>query len=90
MTGDMIFRMIAALLLVLGLMGIFAVALRKWGHKLGLAMVQPVAGGKKRIQLQDVAMLDARHRLVIVRCDDVDYKIILGGSHPVVLPDERT
>jgi flagellar protein FliO/FliZ len=86
MTGDMLFRMLFALVLVLGLLGAFAVVLRVWGHKLGLVMLAAPRGDKKRIQLQESVMLDAKHRLVIVRCDDADHMVILGGATPVVLP----
>lgn len=86
MTGDMLFRMLFALVLVLGLLGAFAVALRLWGHRLGLVMLAGPRGNDKRVQLQDAVMLDARHRLVIVRCDGANHMIILGGATPVILP----
>lgn len=85
MTGDMIFRMIMALLVVLGLMGLFAVALRLWGHRLGLVSLAVARGDKKRVQLLEAVMLDARHRLVIVRCDETDHMVILGGANPVIV-----
>lgn len=86
MTGDMLFRMLFALVLVLGLLGAFAVVLRVWGHRLGLVMLAAPRGDKKRVQLQESVMLDAKHRLVIVRCDEDDHMVILGGASPVILP----
>lgn len=86
MSGDMLFRMLVALVLVLGLLGLFAVALRVWGHRLGLVSLAAPRGDKKRIELLEAVMLDARHRLVIVRCDSRDHMIILGGAQPVILP----
>jgi flagellar protein FliO/FliZ len=85
MTDDMLFRMVFALLLVLGLLGLFATALRLWGHKLGLVATLPSLSGKKRMQLVETMMLDARHRTVIIRCDETDHVVILGGSQPVPL-----
>lgn len=86
MTGDMIFRMVMALAFVLGLMGLFAVALRVWGHRLGLMTLAGPRGEKKRIELLEAVMLDAKHRLVVVRCDGTDHVLILGGTQPVILP----
>lgn len=94
MDGDlnlhMILRMVFSLVLVLGLLGLMAVALRKWGHRFGLVTMAPAGITGKRIQLVETAMLDARHRVVIVRCDGTEHAVILGGSQPVVLPQGQT
>lgn len=90
LTAAMIFRMLVSLLLVLGLLGLMTLALRKWGHHFGLVTVAATGVKGKRIQLLETAMLDARHRIVIVRCDTTDHAVILGGSQPVVLPCGKT
>lgn len=76
-------RMLLSLGLVLALLGALTWALKKYGKQLGLPMA--VKQGKSRTQLLDVTALDARHRLVLVRRDDVEHLLLLGGASPVVV-----
>ena len=79
----MLARMLVSLGLVLGLLGALTWALKKYGAKLGLPMA--IKQGKARLQMVDVTPLDARHRLVLVRRDDVEHLLLLGGTQPVVI-----
>jgi len=79
----MLARMLVSLGLVLGLLGALTWALKKYGAKLGLPMV--IKQGKSRLQMLEVTPLDARHRLVLVRRDDVEHLLLLGGTQPVVV-----
>lgn len=83
MPEDMLARMLLALALVLGLLGALTWVLKKYGTKLGLPMV--IKQGKSRMQLLEYTPLDARHRLVLVRRDDVEHLLLLGGTQPVVV-----
>lgn len=76
-------RMLLSLGLVLALLGALTWALKKYGKQLGLPMA--MKQGKSRTQLLDVTALDARHRLVLVRRDDVEHLLLLGGASPVVV-----
>jgi flagellar protein FliO/FliZ len=79
----MLARMLISLGLVLGLLAVLTWLLKKYGTKLGLPMV--VKQGKSRVQMVDITPLDARHRLVLVRRDDVEHLLLLGGATPVVV-----
>ncbi len=78
-----IFKLIAALVLVLGLMGGLSLILRK----LGLSGV-PLAenqGRKKRLKLIESMPLDARRRLVLVQRDDVQHLIVMSAQGETVV-----
>lgn len=83
MPEDMLARMLFALGLVLALMGALAYVLKKYGARLGLPVA--IKQGKARVQMVDVTPLDARHRLVLVRRDNVEHLLLLGGANPVVI-----
>jgi len=85
MTADMLLRMAFALLMVLGLMGLFAYALRRFGPRLGLAFTPPAQGEKRQLQVTENLALDARHRALVLRCGESEHVVILGGSQPVVV-----
>lgn len=72
-------RSLFALLATLGL--ILAVA---WGaRKLGMLQANPHA--QRRLKVSETLMLDPRHRLVIVRCDQREHLLLLGPTgHAVV------
>ncbi len=72
----------AALVLVLGLIGIAAWAARR----LGLAGRPAIARGRaRRLAVIDVAALDAKRRLVLVRRDGVEHLVLLGPAGDVVV-----
>lgn len=75
------FKFLAALLLVLGLMGGLAVALRRFGFG-GQAMLP---ADKRRLKLQEVLHLDARRKLVLVSRDDAEHLLILGANNETVI-----
>lgn len=83
MPDELLARMLVSLGLVLGLLAALTWAVKKYGARIGLPMV--MKRGKARLQLVDVSPLDARHRLVLVRRDNVEHLLLLGGSHPVVV-----
>ncbi len=63
-----------ALLFVLGLMVVLAVGLRRWrGSILGYA-------GPQRLTVVEVLPIDTRTRLVLVRHDDVEHLLVIGGA----------
>ena len=65
------FRFLLALLLVVGLIGLFAFLLKR----LGLGSIRaPTLGKRHRLSIQEVATIDARHKLVLVRRDDRDHE----------------
>ena len=68
-----------AFLLVLGLIALCAWALRRFG--LGGA-VRPMRGN--RLSVVESLILDARHRLVLIRRYDREHLVLLGTSEIVV------
>jgi len=86
---EMFSRMAFALALVLGLLGLMAAALKVWGSRIGLVgVLNGQAGAKnkpRRLTVMEATLVDARHRLVLIRRDDVEHLVMLGGTHPVVI-----
>lgn len=70
-------RAIFALAITLGLVGLAAVALRKYGPD---AMARFGAAQKKerRLRIKETLVLDPTRRLLIVECDGADRLLLLG------------
>ncbi|MBP5857018.1 FliO/MopB family protein [Marivibrio halodurans] len=68
-------QFILALIFVIGLIGLFALALRKLAPGMR-AVRRPGAG--RRLEVLEVLPLDARRRLVMVRRDGVAHLLLLG------------
>lgn len=81
-------RFILALLFVLGLIGLLAFLLRRFG--LGGIRISPAFRSKgrnaeRRLAVVEVATVDARHRLVLVRRDNVEHLVLLGSNSDLVI-----
>lgn len=84
-------RYFGALALVLGLVGLAWVAARRYGLP---GMISP--GGARRLAVVETLMLDARHKLYLIRRDDREHLIVLGpqgaaaiesgAAHKTLLP----
>ncbi len=72
---------LVALLFVLCLIGLCAVAARRYVPRLNQAL-QAKAG---RLQLLEVLPLDAQHRAVLFRCDTQDHLVVVGAGGVTVL-----
>ena len=67
-------RFVIALGVVLALIAAVAWAARRFG-----VTVRPTASGRdRRLQVLEVATVDARRRLVLVRRDNVEHLLLLG------------
>lgn len=71
-----VFRAVFALAVTLGLVGLFAVALRRFGPDF-LTRFQPTRADR-RMTLVESLPLDPTRRLVLVRLDDEERLILLG------------
>jgi flagellar protein FliO/FliZ len=79
--GDMYWRLVGALALVLAL--IFAVA---WvAKRLGLGGRLAIARGKRRLAIQEVLPLDGKRRLVLLKRDGVEHLLLLGVNDDLVV-----
>ncbi|GAB6054231.1 hypothetical protein JCM17960_30510 [Magnetospira thiophila] len=77
----------AALVFVLGLVGLLALIGRRFG--MGNRMPNRGAVRRKRLSLVEVMPVDARRRLVLVRRDDREHLILLGHGTGADLLVER-
>lgn len=76
-------KFVLALIFVLSLIGLMAVAARRWG--LGLPQANIRRGQPKRIGLVEVTALDAKRRLILIKRDNVEHLIILGHDGETVV-----
>ena len=76
-------RFFLAFLIVLGSIGAFAWAVRRFGSgRLGSASSR---GRQPRLGVIDYASVDARRRLILVRRDNVEHLLMIGGPTDVVV-----
>lgn len=83
MEGELpqLFKMLAALVFVVGLMGGLALVMKR----LGLSGAMPVQGKTKRLKLIEVLPLDRTRKLAIIQRDDTQHLIMLGGNSETVI-----
>src|SRR5262245_54687566 len=76
-------RFFLAFLVVLGLIGGAAYLLRRFGaDRLGAT---PARGRQPRLAVIDAAPVDSRRRLVLIRRDNVEHLLLIGGPSDVVV-----
>ncbi len=81
-----IIRFTAALVFVLGLIGLLALL----GRRFGLGnRVTSRGGQRRRLGIVEVMALDSRRRLVLVRRDDREHLILLGAGNAADLVIEQ-
>lgn len=81
-------RFLLALLFVLGLIGLLALLLRRFGF--GTVRISPAFRMKgrnveKRLAVVEVASLDTRRRLVLIRRDDTEHLVLLGNTTDLLI-----
>lgn len=81
--GGMAARFIIAFVVVLALIGISAWLLRRFGS--GALKATAGRGRQPRLAVIDAASVDTRHRLVLVRRDNVEHLVMIGGPTDVVI-----
>ena len=82
MGTTMYFQVALALILVLGLIMAMAWLLRRYGLGDG---ARNALGRKKRLTTIESATVDARHRLVLVRRDNVEHLLLIGPGDSFVV-----
>jgi len=83
MDWDNYLRFVLALLFVLGLIGLLATLVRKYG--IGMTNVSIRKGAERRLALVEVLPLDAKRRAVLLRRDDTEHLVILGPESQTVV-----
>jgi flagellar protein FliO/FliZ len=74
------FRFILVLVFVLGLVFLLAWALKRFGYGGVVGKMQ-----SRRLRVVETALLGPKHRLVLVRRDDVEHLLVLGPNHEAVV-----
>lgn len=82
------FRFLLALVFVLGLIGLLAYLARRFG--VGAIRLSPAFRERRkrdgaRLAVVDVANIDARRRLVLVRRDDVEHLLLISQTSETVI-----
>jgi flagellar protein FliO/FliZ len=78
MDFDLYLRFALALVLVLGLIALLAWMLRRFG--MGMKMSKG-----RRLGISEVQLLGPRHKLMLVRRDDLEHLVILGPAGETVV-----
>lgn len=73
------FRTLGALALVLAMLLGAAYALRRWGHRIP-GVGTGTAPAESRLGVVSTRMVDARHKLVLVRRDEVEHLLLIGPN----------
>jgi len=80
-------RFIFASITVIGLMALLGWALKYFSMR---GWIRPGGRSAGAIQLLSSFPLDARRRLVIAKCEDIEYHLLLGPNNDVVLSRKFT
>lgn len=73
-------RAVLALVAVLALIGVIAFVLRRFG-----AERFKTVRGKRRLGIVEVASIDARRRLVLVKRDAAEHLLLIGGPNDILI-----
>lgn len=76
-------KLFLALFFVVGTMWGLSFALKKMGLSAVTTIVK--SGDKRRLSIVESLHLDARRRLVILKCDNQEYLVILGANGETVI-----
>jgi hypothetical protein len=81
--GSLIVRFVVAFVIVLGLIGLTFWLIRRFGGtRVGAAAQR---GRQPRLAVIDAAPVDGRRRLVLIRRDNVEHLLMIGGPSDVVV-----
>jgi flagellar protein FliO/FliZ len=80
---DTYLRFALALIFVIALIGVLAVITRRLGF--GYPAGASKSAGNRRIEVVEIAPMDARRKLVLVRRDDVEHLLVVSPTSEVVV-----
>lgn len=84
LTSGTAMRFVIAFILVLGLIGLAAFLFRRFGEG-RLPMAGGGRGRQPRLAVLDSAVVDAKRRLVLIRRDNSEHLLLIGGPSDVVI-----
>lgn len=82
MNADTYVQFLLALVAVLALIGVLAWLVRKFGFGIAPAAVRR---GRRRLAVVEATPVDAKRRLVLVRCDATEHLVLLGANSETVI-----
>ncbi|MDO8839712.1 MAG: flagellar biosynthetic protein FliO [Parvibaculum sp.] len=77
-----VLRFAAALVFIIGLIGLCAFVARRLGFAAGGIAT---TGSQRRLAIVEVKPVDAKHRLLLIRRDGKEHLILLGGEHSLLI-----
>ena len=77
-------RVLFAFVFVFGLIGAMGWVLKHLSQR-GFTLLNRAPAADRRLQVIESLSLDARHRLVIVRCDAAEHLLLLGAESATVV-----
>jgi flagellar protein FliO/FliZ len=81
MMGDMYWRFLGALVLVVALIFVLA-----WiAKRLGFGNRVAAGRGKRRLGIQEVLSLDSKRRLILIKRDGVEHLLLVGMNDDIVV-----
>jgi flagellar protein FliO/FliZ len=83
MSMDGYLRFALALIFVIALIGVLAVLTRRLGF--GFPAGASRSPGQRRIEVVEIAPLDARRKLVLIRRDDVEHLLVISPTTEIVV-----
>jgi flagellar protein FliO/FliZ len=85
MDGISFLRAIGALLIVFGLLGGFAVLLRRYGHKISGFSLPNTSNKTARLAVVESKFIDARTKLILVRRDKTEHLLLISATGTIVV-----
>lgn len=76
------FKFLLALVFVLGLIGVLAWAMRRFGLLRGTVRT---ADGRRRLEIVEIAPIDTKRKLLLVRRDGTEHLLLLGATGDLVI-----
>ncbi len=81
MSLDLYTRFVLALVAILALLALFAFLVRRYG----IGGRATIGGGKRRLAIVEVAPIDGKRRLVLLRRDGTEHLVLLGPESAVLI-----
>jgi flagellar protein FliO/FliZ len=85
MDGISFLRAAGALLIVFGLLGGFAVLLRRYGHKISNFSVPNSNSKTARLAIVESKFIDARTKLLLIRRDTTEHLLLISATGAIVV-----
>lgn len=85
-----LFTTILALAFVLGLIGLINIGLRRFGPEKLFYTLQKKKGAARRLSIEETLVIDARRRIVLVKCDKTEHLILLGATTEQIIATTPT